>query len=50
MESDLALVKPMRQAVFEQFKTVYNPVSLYSANGFQSPVEFEARFKQTLFS
>lgn len=40
----------MRQAVFEYIETDYNPVRLHSANGFQSPVEFEAHFKQTLVS
>lgn len=40
----------MRQAVFEYIETDYNPVRLHSANGFQSPVEFEARFNQSLVS
>lgn len=40
----------MRQAVFEYIETDYNPLRLHSANGFRSPVEFEARFKQTLAS
>lgn len=40
----------MRQTVFEYIETDYNSVRLHSANGFQSPVEFEANFKQTLAS
>jgi putative transposase len=40
----------MRQAVFEYIETDYNPVRLHSANGFRSPMELEACFKQTLAS
>lgn len=40
----------MRQAESEYIETDYNPVRLHSANGFQSPIEFEANFKQSLAS
>lgn len=40
----------MRQAVFEYIETDYNPVRLHSANDFQSPIAFEANFKQSLAS
>lgn len=40
----------MRQTVFEYIETDYNLVRLHSANGFKSPIEFEADFKQTLAS
>lgn len=40
----------MRQAVFEYIETDYNPVRLHSANNFQSPIEFEADFNQSLAS
>jgi transposase InsO family protein len=40
----------MRQAVFEYIETDYNSVRLHSANDFQSPIEFEAKFKQSLAS
>ncbi len=40
----------MRQVVFEYIKTHYNPVRLHSSNSFQSPIEFEANFKQSLAS
>jgi putative transposase len=49
MASNLPRVIP-RQAVFEYIETDYNPVSLHSANEFQSPIEFEVNFKQTLVS
>ena len=42
--------EPMRQAVFEYIETDYNPVRLHSSNSFQSPIEFEANFKQSLAS
>ncbi len=45
-----AMPDSMRQAVFEYIETDYNPVRLHSANEFQSPIEFEANFKQTLAS
>ncbi|TCV74211.1 integrase-like protein [Methylomonas methanica] len=38
----------MRQAVFEYIETDYNSVRLHSANDFQSPIEFEPKFKQSL--
>ena len=38
----------MRQAVFEYIETDYNPVRLHSFNIFQSPIEFEDNFKQSL--
>ena len=40
----------MRQAVFEYIETDYNSVRLHSANDFLSPIEFEAKFKQSLAS
>jgi putative transposase len=40
----------MRQTVFEYIETDYNPVRLHSSNGFQSPIEFEANFKQSFAS
>jgi putative transposase len=40
----------MRQTVFEYIETDYNPVRLHSANGFKSPIEYEANFKQSLAS
>ena len=40
----------MRQIVFEYIETDYNPVRIHSANGFQSPIQFEANFKQSLAS
>ncbi len=40
----------MRQVVFEYIETDYNPVRLHSYNSFQSPIEFEANFKQSLAS
>jgi transposase InsO family protein len=40
----------MRQAVFEYIETDYNPVRLHSNNGFRSPIDFEADFKQQLAS
>jgi putative transposase len=40
----------MRKAVFEYVETDYNPVRLHSANGFLSPVKFEANCIQSLAS
>lgn len=40
----------MRQTVFEYLETDYNRIRLHSANGYQSPVDFEAVFKQQLAS
>ena len=40
----------MRQTVFEYIETDYNRVRLNSANGYRSPVNFEAVFKQSLAS
>ena len=40
----------MRQAVFEYIQTDYNSVRLHSAIGFQSPIDFESNFKQSLAS
>ena len=40
----------MRQAVFEYIETDYNSVRRHSANDFLSPIEFEAKFKQSLAS
>ena len=40
----------MRQAVFEYIETDYNRLRLHSANGYQSPVAFEAEFYQPLAS
>lgn len=40
----------MRQTVFEYIETDYNRVRLHSANGYLSPVDFEAGFYQQLAS
>lgn len=40
----------MRQTVFEYIEIDYNRVRLHSANGYQSPVAFEAGFYQKLAS
>jgi len=40
----------IRRTVFEYIETDYNAVRLHSANGFQSPIEFETNFKQSLAS
>ncbi|MEQ1635534.1 MAG: IS3 family transposase, partial [Methylococcales bacterium] len=40
----------IRQAVFEYIETDYNPARLHSSNSFQSPIEFEDNFKQSLAS
>lgn len=40
----------MRQTVFEYIEIDYNRVRLHSANGYQSPVVFEAGFYQKLAS
>lgn len=40
----------MRQTVFEYIETDYNRLRLHSANGYQSPVAFEAVFYQPLAS
>lgn len=45
-----AMREIMRQTVFEFIETDYNLVRLHSVNEFQSPIEFEANFKQTLAS
>jgi transposase InsO family protein len=40
----------IRQTVFEYIETDYNRLRLHSANGYQSPVAFEADFYQPLAS
>lgn len=40
----------MRQTVFEYIETYYNRVRLHSNNGYQSPIDFEADFNQSLAS
>ena len=40
----------IRQAAFESIETECNTVKLHSANGFESPIQFEANSKQILVS